>query len=104
MKLKIKEYLTVNLGIEDDEMLEEIYVEYKNSLQKLLKQIADNLNTDNYTKLKRYVHSIKGCASNVGDDKLSKIAAKMEHLIQAENAVELKKYLAECWSKFNSYP
>lgn len=104
MKSKIKEHLTINLGIDDDEMLDEIYNEYKNSLQSLLKQMEDNLIIDNYTELKRYAHSIKGCASNVGDDELTEIALQMECLVHAENSDELAKYLAECWAKFKSYP
>lgn len=91
MKECIVKWLTEQFG-DDDNLIAEVYAEYKNTLAQHLGELAEARVAGDAVKIDRILHTIKGSAAMVGDTEVSVFAAESRKLTDpaALEAAELK--------------
>lgn len=72
MKQCCKDYLMEQFG--DEEVINEIYAEYANSIQEKLPEFDAALAAENWTSLDSLAHAVKGNALAAGDQPLADVA------------------------------
>ena len=75
MKQCCKEYLMEQFG--DEDVVNEIYAEYANSIQEKLPEIEAALAAEDWDLLDRLAHAVKGNALAAGDTAISETAIAM---------------------------
>ena len=99
MKQCCKEYLMEQFG--DEDVVNEIYAEYANSIQEKLPEIEAALAAEDWTSLDRLAHAVKGNALAAGDTAISdtaiamRAAAKMSEKNTAASLLANLKELAK---------
>ena len=99
MKQCCKEYLMEQFG--DEEVVNEIYAEYANSIQEKLPEIEAALTAEDWDLLDRLAHAVKGNALAAGDTPVSdtaiamRAAAKMSEKDTAASLLAKLKELAK---------
>ena len=99
MKQCCKEYLMEQFG--DEEVVNEIYAEYANSIQEKLPEIESALAAEDWDLLDRLAHAVKGNALAAGDTPVSdtaiamRAAAKMSEKDTAASLLAKLKELAK---------
>ena len=74
IKQCVRDWMTEQLG-GDEEMLQSIYDEYKQTLAAQLAALSAARAAGDATQIDRALHTIKGSAAMVGDQEISQIAA-----------------------------
>ena len=99
MKQCCKEYLMEQFG--DEEVVNEIYAEYVNSVREKIPELEAALTAENWTMLDRLAHAVKGNALATGDTDAANVAialrsaAKMSEKDTAASLFAKLKELAE---------
>ena len=99
MKQCCKEYLMEQFG--DEEVVNEIYAEYVNSVREKIPELEAALTAENWTMLDRLAHAVKGNALATGDTEAANVAialrsaAKMSEKDTAVSLFAKLKELAE---------
>ena len=99
MKQCCKDYLTEQFG--DEEVVNEIYAEYAQSIREKLPDFDAALTAGNWTELDSLAHAVKGNALATGDTELAdvaielRVAAKMSDKDTSSSLLAKLKELAE---------
>ena len=99
MKQCCKDYLMEQFG--DEEVVNEIYGEYVNSMQEKLLELEAALTASNWTSLDSLAHAVKGNALATGDTDTAnaaislRIAAKMSDRANATALIDKIKAFAK---------
>ncbi len=78
MKDKIKEYVKINLGIEDDETFELLYENYLETVADCIGKIENALKEKNAVELRYAAHALKGCSANIGAEDIRRASYDIE--------------------------
>lgn len=85
VKEQIVFYIRENLGIEDTEIVNELFKEYCTTFQNYLVKIAQYIEQTNADGLYRAAHSLKGCSGNVGHEQVHELCLLLESTAQEKN-------------------
>lgn len=78
MKKEIYAYIQNTLGIDEKEVIDDLWQEYLSAFQENLSKMESLLANKVGHNLYRTAHSLKGCAGNVGHTAVYEICLKME--------------------------
>lgn len=95
MKEKIREYLKENLGIDDAETFEELYENFKETLDESIEKITKSIAEENFQDLRSAAHAIKGCSANIGAAELRAVCTKLQEAAERKEHGEAVTLLAE---------
>lgn len=88
MKNIILQYIKENYGF-DDSMSEEIFYEFQNTIQENIEKLEDAIADKDAEESRRFAHTIKGCAANVGHENMRLTALSIEHFAAEERFEEI---------------
>ena len=80
MNQAIVDYMKENLGLDDMELIQELYDEYVNTIKERLPSASDALAAKDFQALAKVSHAMKGCALNIGHEAFSVVAKELEYL------------------------
>ena len=80
MDKAIVSYIMENLGLDDMDVIKELYDEYTATIRQKLADAEAALKTKDFPMLARHAHAMKGCALNIGHESLATIAKELEYL------------------------
>ena len=80
MNQAIVDYMKENLGLDDMELIQELYDEYVNTIKERLPSASDALAAKDFQALAKVSHAMKGCALNIGHESFSAVAKELEYL------------------------
>ena len=80
MNKAIVEYMKENLGLDDMELIQELYDEYVSTIKERLPSANDALGAKDFMALAKIAHAMKGCALNIGHESFAVIAKELEYL------------------------
>lgn len=95
LKDDVREYMKVNLGIDDSETFEMLYANYVDTVKQSLGKIRALLAEGNIGELRGAGHALKGCSANIGAESLRAAALAMENAGKEGNAAAARAVLAE---------
>jgi len=78
MKDKICAYIRNTLGIDEQEVIDDLWQEYLSAFQENLGRIETLLSSRDGVGVSRAAHSLKGCAGNVGHTAAYQLCLQME--------------------------
>ena len=96
MKQCCKDYLLEQFG--DEDIIAEIYGEYRNTIDEKIVEIDSALAAGNWVAIDKAAHAIKGCALTAGDNETAEVAIalrKASHLQSDAEAKALAQRLKE---------
>lgn len=85
MKDQIREYVKLNLGIDDNETFELLYENYLETVADCIGKIEKALKEKNAMDLRYAAHSLKGCSANIGAEDIRRISYDIELAAKNEN-------------------
>lgn len=108
MDSKIIEYMKNELGLDDMDLIKELYDEYVNTIQERLPSAMAVLETKDFAALAKVAHAMKGCAMNIGHEAFAVTAKELEYLGKGigpepptyENCAALLAKLKEIFEEF----
>ena len=80
MNQAIVDYMKENLGLDDMELIQELYDEYVNTIKERLSSASNALEAKDFQALAKVSHAMKGCALNIGHESFSAVAKELEYL------------------------
>ncbi|MBO7534878.1 MAG: Hpt domain-containing protein [Victivallales bacterium] len=80
MNQAIVDYMKENLGLDDMELIQELYDEYVNTIKERLPSARNALDAKDFPALAKIAHAMKGCALNIGHESFSVVAKELEYL------------------------
>ena len=80
MNQAIVDYMKENLGLDDMELIQELYNEYVNTIKERLSSASNVLEAKDFQALAKVAHAMKGCALNIGHESFSAVAKELEYL------------------------
>ena len=80
MNQAIVNYMKENLGLDDMELIQELYDEYVNTIKERLPSASKALEAKDFPALAKVAHAMKGCALNIGHESFSTVAQELEYL------------------------
>ena len=80
MDKTIINYMKENLGLDDMDIIKELYDEYVSTVKGKLAEADTALQDKDFAALARYAHAMKGCALNIGHEAFASIAKELEYL------------------------
>ena len=92
MKQCCKEYMMGQFG--DEDVVAEIYGEYKMSLAQKIAECDDAIASGDWIKLDRAAHAIKGNSLAVGDNEVAEKAIAMRSAAKLQEAAEATALLS----------
>jgi len=90
MKPCIETWLKTQFG-DDATLIGEIYAEYRQTLGRLLDELAAVLASGDAASRDRVLHTIKGSAATVGDAELSELAQASRSLTEGDRLREVER-------------
>lgn len=85
MKQEIFAYLKDQVGADDNDLLESLYMEYCNTLREKIAAIETCYASGDLAELKRIAHSLKGDTAVVGDNVTHELAVTFEGFVKVGN-------------------
>ncbi|OQA87437.1 MAG: Hpt domain protein [Lentisphaerae bacterium ADurb.Bin242] len=85
MKDLIREYVKLNLGIDDNETFELLYENYLETVADCIGKIEKALNEKNAVELRYAAHALKGCSANIGAEDIRRASYDIEMAAKNEN-------------------
>ena len=80
MDNSIVEYMKESLGLDDMDLIQELYSEYTNTIQERLAEAKPLLQANDFPALAKVAHAMKGCALNIGHESFATVAKELEYL------------------------
>ena len=80
MNQAIVDYMKENLGLDDMELIQELYDEYINTIKERLPSASNALAAKDFPALGKIAHAMKGCALNIGHESFAVVAKELEYL------------------------
>ena len=80
MNKAIVDYMKENLGLDDMDLIQELYDEYVNTIKERLPSAVNALETKDFQALGKIAHAMKGCALNIGHESFAVVAKELEYL------------------------
>ena len=80
MDKTIINYMKEKLGLDDMDIIKELYDEYISTVKEKLADADAALQDKDFAALARYAHAMKGCALNIGHEAFAPIAKELEYL------------------------
>lgn len=80
MNKEIVEYIKENLGLDDMDLIQELYDEYVNTIKERLPSANNALGAKDFQTLAKIAHAMKGCALNIGHESFAVTAKELEYL------------------------
>lgn len=80
MDKAIVDYMKENLGLDDMELIQELYDEYVNTIKERLPAARNALDAKDFQGLAKIAHAMKGCALNIGHESFATVAKELEYL------------------------
>ena len=80
MNKAIVNYMKENLGLDDMELIQELYDEYVNTIKERLPSASKTLEAKDFPALAKVAHAMKGCALNIGHESFATVAKELEYL------------------------
>ncbi len=80
MNQVIVDYMKENLGLDDMELIQELYDEYVNTIKDRLPSASNALAEKDFPLLAQIAHAMKGCALNIGHESFATVAKELEYL------------------------
>jgi HPt (histidine-containing phosphotransfer) domain-containing protein len=80
MNQAIVNYMKENLGLDDMELIQELYDEYVNTIKERLPSASKTLEAKDFPALAKVAHAMKGCALNIGHESFATVAKELEYL------------------------
>ena len=80
MDQAIVNYMKENLGLDDMELIHELYDEYVKTIKERLPSASNALAEKDFQTLAKVAHAMKGCALNIGHESFAVIAKELEYL------------------------
>jgi HPt (histidine-containing phosphotransfer) domain-containing protein len=80
MNKAIVDYMKENLGLDDMELIQELYNEYVSTIQERLPSANNALAEKDFPALAKIAHAMKGCALNIGHEPFAVVAKELEYL------------------------
>lgn len=80
MDKAIVDYMKENLGLDDMDIIKEIYDEYTSTIKGKLAEADSALQAQDFPTLAKHAHAMKGCALNIGHEALAIVAKELEYL------------------------
>ena len=80
MDQSIVNYMKENLGLDDMELIQELYGEYVNTIKERLPSAHSALDAKDFQALAKVAHAMKGCALNIGHEAFAVVAKELEYL------------------------
>lgn len=108
MNKEIVEYIKENLGLDDMDLIQELYDEYVNTIKERLPSASNALGAKDFQALAKIAHAMKGCALNIGHESFAVTAKELEYLGKglgpepptAENCSTLLSKLSTIFEEF----
>jgi len=106
MNNKINKSIDVNYLLErlggDKDLASQIFEVYVQQVPDNVKNMLDYLEGENIEKLKKEAHVLKGSSSNIGADKISAYAKKIENEASTDNIADIKKDINDLQEEFEN--
>ena len=80
MNKAIVDYMKENLGLDDMELIQELYNEYVSTIKERLPSASNALAEKDFQTLAKIAHAMKGCALNIGHEQFATVAKELEYL------------------------
>ena len=80
MNKAIVDYMKENLGLDDMDLIQELYDEYVSTIKERLPSASDALEAKDFMALAKIAHAMKGCALNIGHESFAVTAKELEYL------------------------
>ena len=80
MNKEIVDYMKENLGLDDMDLIQELYDEYVNTIKERLPSANNALEAKDFQALAKIAHAMKGCALNIGHESFAVTAKELEYL------------------------
>ena len=80
MDKAIVEYMKESLGLDDMDLIQELYNEYVNTIKERLPSAGSALEAKDFPLLAKIAHAMKGCALNIGHESFATVAKELEYL------------------------
>ena len=80
MNKAIVDYMKENLGLDDMDLIQELYDEYVNTIKERLPSANNALGAKDFQALAKIAHAMKGCALNIGHESFAVTAKELEYL------------------------
>jgi len=80
MDNKIIEYMKESLGLDDMDIIQELYDEYVGTIKERLPNAEEALAAKDFQALGKVAHAMKGCALNIGHEAFAVVAKELEYL------------------------
>ncbi len=85
MKEQIREYVKINLGIDDNETFELLYENYLETVVDCIGKIENALKEKNAVDLRYAAHALKGCSANIGAEDIRRASYDIEMAAKNDN-------------------
>ena len=80
MDKAIVDYMKESLGLDDMELIQELYSEYVSTIKERLPSAGNALAEKDFPLLAKIAHAMKGCALNIGHEQFATVAKELEYL------------------------
>jgi HPt (histidine-containing phosphotransfer) domain-containing protein len=80
MNKEIVDYMKENLGLDDMDLIQELYDEYVSTIKERLPSANNALEVKDFQALAKIAHAMKGCALNIGHESFAVTAKELEYL------------------------
>jgi HPt (histidine-containing phosphotransfer) domain-containing protein len=80
MNKAIVDYMKENLGLDDMDLIQELYDDYVNTIKERLPSANTALEAKDFMALAKIAHAMKGCALNIGHESFAVTAKELEYL------------------------
>ena len=80
MNKAIVDYMKENLGLDDMDLIQELYDDYVNTIKERLPSANAALEAKDFMALAKIAHAMKGCALNIGHESFAVTAKELEYL------------------------
>jgi len=102
MKTKIYSYIRETLGIAEQEILDDLWQEYRAAFRENLNRITALLPSRDGQNLARAAHSLKGCAGNIGHSSVYELCLKLENAGKDADFASAERLLEQLQEAFAS--
>ena len=86
MKACVRKWLAEQVGMEDEELLQSLYDDYRNTVSEQLQQAMLDLEASDFQALDRTAHALKGAVLTVGDQEMLQEVLAMRDAAKASDA------------------
>ena len=85
MKACVRNWLAEQVGMEDEELLQSLYDDYRNTVSEQLQQAMLDLEAADFQALDRTAHALKGAVLTVGDQEMLQEVLAMRDAAKASD-------------------